>query len=100
MADLVPVEPTEKVLARHEPASLPGQMARHHPIHGLFGAVFEKVGGFARLAVWADENYTDFVRVFARMAPPPSADVTVRQMNIQINSEIKETALDVEPDAD
>ena len=87
---------TEKVLAQYEPASLVGQMSRHHPIHGIFAHVFEATGGAEQLVEWAKENYTDFVRIFSRMAPPASGDVTVRQMNIQVNPQLKRTPLDGE----
>ena len=92
-------EPAQQVLERYPANSLPAAMAAHHPIHGLFGAAFEEVGGFRRLCEWAtedSENYHNFLRIFARMAPPPSTDVTVKQMNITVNGKLRPTPLDGE----
>jgi len=92
-------EPAEKVLERYQGNSLPAMMAQHHPINGLFGAAFEEVGGFRRLVQWAsedDKNYYDFIRIFAKMAPPPQADLTVKQMNITVNGKLQKTVLDGE----
>ena len=90
-------EPAGKVLERYAANSLPALMSQHHAIHGLFGAAFEEVGGFGRLVEWIGEdskNYYDFLRIFVKMAPPPSADLTVREMNITVNNELKRTPLD------
>lgn len=76
--------------------SLPALMARHHPIHGLFGQAFEEVGGIKRLVQWADENFDDFVKIFARMAPPPQFDISARQVNIQVNNALRRAPLDHE----
>lgn len=92
--DLVVKETAEQALERYAPNSLPGLMAAHHPIHGLFGIAFEEAGGAARLTEWANDHYGDFVKIFSGMAPKAQRDVTVRQMNIQINSDLRETALD------
>lgn len=32
-------------------------------------AVFDKIGGVAAMATWAQENPTDFYRIYARMLP-------------------------------
>ena len=74
--------------------SLPALMGRQHPLHGLFANVFEKVGGAETLANWATErteegylrNYTDFLKLFAGMVPKASADLTVKEMNIRVDS--------------
>ena len=97
--DLTIRDDAGKVLERYSPNSLPAAMAQHHPIHGLFGAAFEEVGGFRRLCEWAtedDTNYHNFLKMFSRMAPPPSSDVTVREMNITVNGKLKPTPLDGE----
>lgn len=65
---------------------LPAFMARHHPIHGIFGAVFEEVGGQAKMVDWAQKNYTEFVKIFARMAPAAQADLSIKEMNIRVDS--------------
>ena len=35
----------------------------------LFHGVFELVGGVPRMALWADANYTDFMRLYAKLLP-------------------------------
>lgn len=93
------VESAGKVLDRYPANSLPTMMAQHHPIHGLFGAAFEEIGGFGRLCEWITEdpkNYGDFLKMFVKMAPPPSADLTIREMNVTVNSGLQSTVLDGE----
>lgn len=34
-----------------------------------FAAAFEKIGGAENLAAWAQDNQTDFYKLFARMIP-------------------------------
>lgn len=98
--DLTVCEPAEKVLERYNQNSLPALMSQQHPIHGLFGAAFEAVGGFNRLTEWAGEpkNYGQFLQIFSRMAPPPQSNVSVKQMNITVNPDLQTTVLDGELD--
>ena len=37
-------------------------------------AVFDKIGGVNQMAVWAQENPTDFYRIYARMLPQESKE--------------------------
>lgn len=60
----MPVKPKELSLLRQT-------MSKQHSIHGEFGEVYESLGGQAHLKEWADENPTDFYRMFASMAPKP-----------------------------
>jgi hypothetical protein len=93
------VEPAGKVLERYPVNSLPSLMAQHHPIHGLWGAAFEEIGGFSRLVEWIQEdtkNYQFFLAMLVKMAPPPSADLTIREMNVTVNNDLKRTPLDGE----
>ena len=94
--DLVECEPAGKVLERYEANSLPALMAQHHPIHGIFGAAFEEMGGHANLVSWAKENQSEFYRIFSRMAPPPQSNVTIKKMEISVNEGLKRTVLDGE----
>ena len=50
-------------------------MEKQHPIHGVFGDVFEQLndGNPTHLKDWAEDNPTDFYRLFANMAPKPQA---------------------------
>ena len=96
MPDFPIKQRSDRLLAQCPPDSLPAQMAKHHPIHGLFGYTFEALGGADRMVEWAQEDYREFIKIFARLAPAPSGDVTVRQMNIQVNPQLKRTPLDGE----
>ena len=67
-------------------------MREQHPIYGAFGMVFDKIGGVEGLAEWAEDNPTDFYRIFSRMVP---ADNTGSgQINIQINNQLGPSPLD------
>ena len=47
------------------------ELHKQHPIHNEFGEVYEQLGGQAHLKEWAEDNPTDFYRMFAAMAPKP-----------------------------
>lgn len=94
--DLVKSESAEQVLAKYDGNSLPAAMATHHPIHGLFGAAFEEVGGHQALVQWARENYGDFIKIFAKMAPPANPDINISKMSISVAPELRRTPLDGE----
>lgn len=47
-----------------------------------FDTAFELVGGNARLAVWAHENYGEFIKLYSRMLP------TGTQVDINASGEI------------
>ncbi len=67
-------------------------MQEQHPIYGAFGMVFEKIGGVDGLAEWAEDNPTDFFRIFSRMVPQDHAGSG--QINIQINNQLGPSPLD------
>jgi len=69
------------------------QMTEQHPVHEAFLAAFENVGGIERLTGWAEDNYKDFVTIFARMAPTKGEGGSGR-IQIQINNKLGPTALD------
>ena len=46
-------------------------LKKQHPLHGEFAEVYETLGAQAHLKEWADENPTDFYRMFTAMAPKP-----------------------------
>jgi hypothetical protein len=56
---------------------LQNDMSKQHPIHGVFGDVFESLNEGDtpnnHLKEWAEDNPTDFYRLFANMAPKPQA---------------------------
>jgi hypothetical protein len=41
-------------------------------IEAAFTAAFQMVGGTSRLAMWADANYGEFVKIFSRLLPKES----------------------------
>ena len=67
-------------------------LQKHHPVHGAFGHVFEKIGGVDRMARWANENETAFYGMFKHMAPKESTPG--QQINIQINAKLGPGPLD------
>lgn len=95
-----PVDNTPPPLAGHvvdpqtPPKPLQSTLHAQHPIHGLFGDVFDSVGGVDRLADWAEDNYGDFIRIFAKMAPAPQPDNQPQQIQIQINNQLGPSPLD------
>ncbi len=46
-------------------------LQQQHPLHGEFAEVYEDLGAQQHLKEWADENPTDFYRMFTQMAPKP-----------------------------
>lgn len=90
------VKDSGKVLERYEGNTLPSLMASQHPIHGLFGAAFEEIGGHERLKEWAKENYGDFIKIFSKMAPPPSPKVSVSNMKVEISSALQKPPIEGE----
>lgn len=48
--------------------SIPRTLDRNYIKNGFMDA-FELVGGVPRLAHWADRNYGDFIKLYARMLP-------------------------------
>ena len=66
-------------------------LEKHHPVHGAFGHVFEKIGGVDRMARWANDEPGKFYAIFARMAPQETSQ---NQINIQINAKLGPGPLD------
>lgn len=85
-----------KVLETYHANSLPSLMAHQHPIHGLFGAAFEEMGGHERLKKWAEDHYGDFIRIFAKMVPPPQPGKGEAQGPVELHPALKRTVLDGE----
>ena len=83
-SDLVPAKPKGLVEA----------MQAAHPINGVFGEVFEELGGADMLAQWAKENYSQFIKIFSRMAPTATPENHTSQINIQVNAQLGPSPLD------
>jgi len=45
-------------------------LEQQHPLHGMLGRVYERVGGEDRVVEWADENFGGFLKLM--MASTPS----------------------------
>ena len=74
--------------------SLAQVMHAAHPINGVFGQVFEELGGAETLRNWAQENYGQFIKIFSKMAPASRPDNHTSQINIQVNAQLGPSPLD------
>ena len=45
------------------------QLETQHPIHGMLGRVYERVGGEDMVVEWAEENPGAFIRLFIGTTP-------------------------------
>ena len=70
------------------------QMQEVHPIHGVFAEVFERLGGVPRMEEWANANYTDFMRIFSKMAPRPMNNDASTQIEINVHPLLGRSPLD------
>lgn len=89
--ELMPASP--KRLTPQDRNELVSQkMTEQHPIYGAFAYAFEELGGVDALTDWAEQNPTDFYRIFSRMVPKESGGATT--IAIQVNNQLGPTALD------
>lgn len=56
--------------------------------------VYEKLGGEARMAEWADQNYTDFMKIYAKLLPPPTQPLEPEDNTRKIKHILPRTKLD------
>jgi hypothetical protein len=47
---------------------------RRADVVSAFSAAFQMIGGIPRLALWADNNPTEFYKLYARMLPSAASD--------------------------
>ena len=59
-----------------------------------FQSAFELVGGVPRLAIWADSNYTEFTKLYARLLPSQSNSALGEANVLRIEMAISPSALD------
>jgi hypothetical protein len=59
-----------------------------------FHQSFELVGGIPRLALWANDNYTDFAKLYARLLPSQASSSLGEAQHLIIEMAIKPSALD------
>jgi hypothetical protein len=78
-------------------ARLQTQLQSQNAIHGLFGEVFEEMGGRAFLKEWAEDNPSRFITLFVKMVPGliPTASLT-GDIKISIHNDLGPSALDGE----
>jgi len=60
-----------------------------------FQSAFELVGGVPRLALWANENYTEFTKLYARLLPSQSSSALGESNVLRIEMAIAPSALDM-----
>tara|TARA_R110000772_G_scaffold36590_3_gene87514 strand:- start:3179 stop:3517 length:339 start_codon:yes stop_codon:yes gene_type:complete len=96
--DTIRDKPKAKALDLADPVigtQLRQTLESQHAIHGVFGRVYERLGGEEMVMEWADENRGKFISLLVGMAPnvaPTSAHHG--DINIQINNNLISTALD------
>lgn len=66
-------EPTDAQIRL--PSNLQGRKVKREEIANAFLTSFELMGGVPRLAVWADKNYGDFMKIFGRLLPKETLTV-------------------------
>jgi hypothetical protein len=74
--------------------TIPAVLKEQHVIHGVFGTVFEELGGAERLADWANDNYDKFIQMFAKMAPAPKGESSTQAIQINVNNQLGPSNLD------
>lgn len=68
------------------PPRLRQVLAQQHPIHEEFNKAYQNLGGVVGLTDWAEDNPTQFYRLFAKMAPQPK-EQTFIAINTSLNGE-------------
>jgi hypothetical protein len=76
-----------------KPVSLPRELNRRRVVSAFMDA-FELVGGTPRLVEWANENYTDFVKLYARLLPSQSSESLPDNQRKELIMVLPKTALD------
>lgn len=61
-------------------------LAHQHPVHEEFAKAYQNLGGVVALTDWAEDNKTEFYKLFAKTAPTPK-EATFVQIHNQINNE-------------
>lgn len=100
-----PSPPTEKELALDlsrlealqtgRSISVPSNsgFSRKQVVEGFHNA-FEIIGGVPRLALWANENYGDFVRMYSKLLPSQNSSALGESGKIEIELKVPGSRLD------
>lgn len=59
-----------------------------------FQTAFELVGGVPRLAIWANDNYTEFTKLYARLLPSQASSALGESNKMVIEMRIPHSPLD------
>lgn len=64
-------------------------------------AVFDKIGGVAQMAAWAEEHPTDFYRIYSRMLPQEGKEAEAGEEDKATPVKVEVSVVDArKPDAD
>jgi hypothetical protein len=74
---------------------LSGLLGAQHAMHGVFGNVFDRLGGEDFIYEWAVDHPTQFIKILVSMAPGlmPTAGMQ-GDVHLHVHHELKPTALD------
>lgn len=93
--EFIPAPTPEKVL--HDMAESDGLVLHgksRKDVARAFHDAFDLIGGVPRLAIWGDENPTDFYKLWARLLPSAAADEIQEADVIRIQHVLPRTKLD------
>lgn len=88
--DLLAAETSDQQIAL--PKKIQGRRVNREEIANAFMTSFELVGGTPRLALWADGNYGEFVKIFGRLLPKET--MTVHEGKIELVHSVPPSKLD------
>lgn len=75
--------------------SIREQLETQHPIHGMLGRVYERLGGEDFVAQWAEENPGPFIRLFVGTTPAMQPLNTVQgDVHLHVHPALAPTQLD------
>ena len=75
-------------------------LENQHAIHGLFGRVFERMGGEEFLFQWAQENPSRFLTLLTKMTPTLTPMSGIQgDVNVHVHQSLIPTQLDGEWEA-
>ena len=85
----------ELVLEQNDTQRLVDVLRSQHALMGIYGNVFERLGGEQFLYEWANDNPSKFLSMIVKMVPniAPTQGI-VGDINIRISSDLPRTALD------
>jgi hypothetical protein len=97
IVEFIPKEEWDRTLSaeaqKDGPIKLTKELNRRRVVSAFMDA-FELVGGTPRLVSWADENYTDFIKLYARLMPSQSAESLPGESKKVLQMVLPKTALD------